>query len=181
MKSLENFYGVSHTGQVAGAGQTRRAAADDSYFVTVTLDFGSRHLVFVFDLPISDEAFEFSDGDRFPFDAQDAGPFALVLLRADTPANTWQRAVLGDDAGRFRKITQEQLMNEIRDADIDRASRDATRLFAVQTTRSFEYSFFDVVAIAYLFEIGSSDFWILFAHGYARNFICHDSFVCDWL
>ena len=58
---------------------------------------------------VADEAFEFADGDRFAFDAQDAGAFALALLRADAAADRRQRTVAGDHVGSPRPVSYTHL------------------------------------------------------------------------
>ena len=81
VQRLEDFHSVAQFRKVACAGQPGRAAADDGDLVPVA-GCGLCRGGAVFELPVADEAFEFADGDRFAFDAQDAGAFALAHLRA---------------------------------------------------------------------------------------------------
>lgn len=98
VQRLEDLDFIAQFRKVARAGQPGRAAADDGDLVPVA-GCGLCRGGAVFELPVADEAFEFADGDRFAFDAQDAGAFALRFLRADAAADRGQRTVAGDDVG----------------------------------------------------------------------------------
>ena len=65
------------------------------------------------------------------------------------------------------------LMDEIRNTDIHRTRRHAAGILAIQAAGRFERGFLDIITVAHLLEVGGPDFRILFAHGNARNFICH--------
>ena len=173
VQRFENLHFIPHAGQVARAGQSRRTAADDRYLVSVALDVGSGHLVGILDFPVADEALQLADSHRLALDSQNAGAFALALLRADAAANARQRAVLGDNGGSRSEITLHDLMDEIRNTDIHRTRRHAAGILAIQAAGRFERGFLDIITVAHLLEVGGPDFRILFAHGNARNFICH--------
>ena len=65
------------------------------------------------------------------------------------------------------------MMDEIRNTDIHRTRRHAAGILAIQAAGRFERGFLDIITVAHLLEVGGPDFRILFAHGNARNFICH--------
>lgn len=119
----------------------------------------------MFELPVADEAFEFADGDRFAFDAQDAGAFALRFLRADAAADRGQRTVAGDDVGGLLQLPGVQGSDEVGDADADGAGSHTAGIPAVQAARRFQPCLVEVVTIADLLEVGRADLRVLFAHG----------------
>ena len=172
VQRLENLHFVAHAGQVAGAGQPGRAAADDGDLAAVAHG-GRLHGGAVFEFPVADEAFELAHGDRFALDAQDARAFALALLRADAAADRRQRTVLGDDVGCLLQPPFVQGGDEVGDADAYGAGRHAAGILAAQAARSFECGLFEVVAVADLLEIGRTDRRVLFAHRHAGYFVCH--------
>ena len=173
VQRLEDLHGVAHPRQIAGAGQSGGAAADDGHFAAVAHG-GGLYGRAVFEFPVADEAFQLAHGHRFALDAQDARPFALALLRADAAADRGQRTVLGDDVGGLLQPAFVQGGDEVGDADAHGAGRHAAGILAMQTARGFECGLFEVVAVADLFEIGGPDRRVLFAHGDAGYFVCHN-------
>ena len=174
VQGFEYLDSVTHFRKVAGAGQSRRAAADDGDPAAVARCGAGRRGA-VFEFPVAYETFEFADGDRFALDAQNAGAFALRFLRADAAADRRQRTVFGDDVGRLLQLAPVQGSDKVRDADIDRTGRYAAGIFALQAARCFERRLFEVVAVADLLEVGRTYFRVLFAHGDARYLVCHCS------
>ena len=175
VQRLENLHFVAHAGQVAGAGQPGRAAADDGDFMAVA-GCGGLYRGAVFEFPVADEAFEFAHGDRLALDAQDARTFALALLRADAAADRGQRTVLGDDVGSLLQPAFVQRGDKVGDADAYGAGRHAAGILTTQAARGFERGLFEVVAVADLLEIGRTDRRVLFAHRHAGYLVCHNLF-----
>ena len=137
MQRLEDLDFIAQFRKVARAGQPGRAAADDGDLVPVA-GCGLCRGGAVFELPVADEAFEFADGDRFAFDAQDAGAFALRFLRADAAADRGQRTVAGDDVGGLLQLPGVQGSDEVGDADADGAGSHTAGIPAVQAARRFQ-------------------------------------------
>ncbi len=121
----------------------------------------------MFQLPVADISFQFADSDRFSLDAEYARTLALRLLRTHAPADRRQRTVFANNGSSLRRIARSKRRDEVGDADIDGARRNAPRILAMETARRFSQRFFGIVAVANLLEIGGPPHGILFAHGNA--------------
>ena len=134
---------------------------------------GSYRFYFVFPGPVAYEPFQFTDGNGFAFQSQDASAFALAFLGAYPAAYRRQEGVLGNDACCFREISLIHLSDELRNLQRDRAVFDTSRLFAVDTPGGFQTRFFHVVSVTYFFKIGYPYFRVLFPYGYTGYFVGH--------
>ncbi len=139
VQRLEDVHLVARLSQVAGAGQTGRTAADHGDAAAVAR--GGRHLGFVFQRPVAHVALQLADGYRFALDAQDAGPFALRLLRADASADRRQRAVSRDDGRCCCHPAVLQFADEIGNPDADGAATQRGFLQSRQRVVSSSASF----------------------------------------
>ena len=174
VQCLENLHFVTHLGQVARTGQTRRPAPHDSHPTAVARRQRRGALRRMADVPVAHEPFELAHGHRLALDAEHAGPFALRLLRADAAADRRQRTVAGDHVGSPRHIAFAQAGDEIGNLHPDRTGRHAAGIAAMQATRRFGPCLFEIIPVADLFEIGRTERRILFAHRHARYFVRHD-------
>ncbi len=175
VQRLEDLHLVAHLRQVARAGQAARAAAHDGDLAAVARRNGSRGTA-VLQLPVAHEALQLADGHRLALDAQHARTFALALLGTYAAADARQRAVLGDDRGRTGHVAGHHLLDEVGNADVHRTGRGAAGIFAMQAARRLKLRLLKIVAVAHLLEVGRTDRGVLFAHGYARYFVCHTLF-----
>ena len=116
--------------QIARAGKSRRACADDGNFVTVAFHRFDFFITEVRRVPVRDEAFQSADRNRFALLAVHAFALALIFLRADTSADCRQGAVLSDNLVSCFKISLCHLLDEQRNLNIDRTSGHARFLAA---------------------------------------------------
>ena len=115
-------------GELAGAGDAGRAGADDGDLLAV---LGS-HLGRGSELgAITQEALELADGHGLGLLTTDALALALVLLRADAAADGGEHGLLADDVQGAAVVLRADLLDELRDVDVDRAALDAERALAV--------------------------------------------------
>ncbi len=103
-----------------------------------------------------------ANGDRPVLPPENAGTFALVLLRADATTDGREQVVALNDRGRGFEITRGDLADEVVNLDPDRTAGDAHRASALETTHRFQLSHLRRKAQVHLLEIlrslGSIDF-----------------------
>ena len=123
VECLKNGNVVAHLAQIACAGEAGRAGADDRDAVTV--GFGGLDLVldFLVHVVVGDKALETADTDALALDAANALTLALLLLRANTAADSRQGVGGGDDLICCVKVALCDLGDEFGDAYRNRGSR----------------------------------------------------------
>ena len=165
---------IAELGQIARAGKTGRAGADDCDSVAVGGHlFG--HLVRVLHRPVGDEALQTADADRLALDAAHALAFALLLLRADTAADGGQGAVFENLLIRALEVLLADQGDEIGDLDVDRAARHARGVLAVQTAGGLVERELHGVAEGDLVKVFIADSRFLFGNRVLfRRHIRHD-------
>ena len=172
MKGFENGNIIAEFSQIAGAGNARRAGADNSDFFAIQF-FGAFGSNAVFHSPVGHKAFKLADGHRFTFDTKDADAFALGFLGAHTAANRGKRGRFGNGLVSFFKFTFSDMADKFGDIDTHRASADTAGFFTTEAAGRFEHRFFFVITVAYFFKIGGPYFGFLFSDGHSWNFVCH--------
>ena len=121
------------TRKLAGAGDAGGAGADDGDLLAV----GGLHLRLASKLRlVAQEALELADGHGLGLLAADAAALALVLLRAHATADCGEHRVLVDDVESGAKVLLANLLDELRDLDVDWAALDAEGLLAVHAALS---------------------------------------------
>ena len=98
---------------------------------------------------------------RFSLVAQQAELLALVVLRADAPADRRQRVLLADEPGRAGEVARGHQLHEPRDVDLDRAAVDARGLLALKTPARLSRRQLAVVAVADLLEVADAQARVL--------------------
>jgi len=83
---------------------------------------------------VADEAFEPADGNRLHLAGDHTLALALGLLRADAAAHRRQDVRLANHTQRAIDVLHQQVADEPRDVDGDRATADAGRAAALQAT-----------------------------------------------
>ena len=144
--------------QIAGAGQTGGAGADDGHPVSV----GSRSLGLfggMFVMPVRDKAFQPADAYRIHLcpGLQGALAFTLGFLRADPAADRGQGRGAGNDLVGFLEVPLPDFPDEIRNPDIHGAAGDAGAVFTVQAARGLFLSHLQGIAQGYLLKIPGPD------------------------
>ena len=123
-------------GQIARAGETAGAAADDGYLATRriagALRLGACAMV------VGDEAFEGADGDGLVLDAHHAAAFALRFLRTYAAADGWQSRVVAEGDVGLVEVFLLDVLDEEGNVDAHGAGFDAAGLFALQTAVGLE-------------------------------------------
>ena len=115
-------------GELAGAGDAGGAGADDGDLLAVLgLHDGLGGELGL----VADEALELADSNGLALLAADALALALVLLRADAAADGGEHGLLADDVQGAAVVLRANLLDELRDVDVDRAALDAERALAV--------------------------------------------------
>ena len=129
-EGLEHRDVVAVLGKLAGAGDAGRAGAHHGDLLAVgRLDLGlARKLAGI----VAEEALELADCDGLALLVEDAVALALVLLRAHAAADGGEHALLVDDIEAPAEVALANLLDEVRDVDVDRAALHALRLLAVE-------------------------------------------------
>ena len=130
VQRLEDGHVVPALGEVARAGEPRRAAADDGDFVPVRLRLQGQ-VAAVGVVPVGNEPLQAADGDRLALDAAHALAFALRFLRAHPAAHGGQGAGLLNDLVRLFKFARGDFGDKIGDMYFDGAAADAGFVLAV--------------------------------------------------
>ena len=163
MQSLIHGDLIAFLGQIAGAGQARRAGANHGHLVTVGLGL-FRSLGAVGVVPVGHKALQTADTHGIALLATDAVHLALALLRTDTAADGGQGAGLMDHLIGTLIVPLHDLGDELRDADVDGASVDAGMVLAVQAAGRLVQSLLLGVAQSHLEEILIPDIGVLRGH-----------------
>ena len=130
MQRLEHRDLIALLGQVAGAGQTRGAGADDGYLMAVGGGLG-RRLGAVSVVPVGHKALQTADAHGIALLAADTVHLALALLRADAAADGGQGAGLMDHLIGALIVLLHDLLNKLRNTHIDGAAVHAGMVLAV--------------------------------------------------
>ncbi|CAB4836298.1 unannotated protein [freshwater metagenome] len=117
-------------GQIGCTGETGRAGTDDSH----PLAGGRGDCLVATDAVVTDETFETADGHRLHLAPDHALCFTLRFLRADTAAHRRKDVRFVDHIERSVDIAHQQVTDEARNVDGDRAAFDARGSAALQTT-----------------------------------------------
>ena len=163
MQRLEHRDLIALLGQVAGAGQTRRAGADDSHLVAVGGGLG-RRLGAVGVVPVGHKPLQTADTHGVALLAADAVHLALALLRAYAAAHGGQGAGLVDDLIGALVVLLHDLCDEFGDAHVDGTAVHAGMVLAVQAAGGLVQRLLLGVAQRHLEEILVADIGILRGH-----------------
>ena len=133
VKGFKNRHVIALLAQVSSAGEPGGAGTHNRYPVSV----GGRDLHRVLMPPgivmVRHIALQAADGDALAFLAADAHAFALLLLRADTAADSRERVGGRQDLIGGFQIPFHDLLDEGRDPDGDRTADHAEGMPAVET------------------------------------------------
>ena len=163
MQRLENGNLVTHTSQIACAGQTGRACTNDGNLVTVGFRLYCL-LSAVFARVVGNEALQTADGNGLALDAADTVALALALLRAYTAADSGQRGGLLDLGSRFEELALGNQSDKLRNLNLYRAAGHAGLVLAVQAALCFLDRHFSGIAERYLFKVFIADVRRLLGH-----------------
>ena len=163
MQCLENGNLITHTSQIACAGQTGRACTNDGNLVTVGLRL---YCLFsaVFARIVGYKALQTADCYSLALDAADTVALALALLRADTTADSGQCGGLLDLGSRLEELALGNQSDELRNLNLYRAAGHAGLVLAVQAALCFLDRHFSGVAERYLFKVLIADVRCLLGH-----------------
>ena len=156
---------ITHFAKIACAGQPGGTGADHRHTMSVRGRNGNRGLVLFGIVIVSNEAFKPADGNTLALFATDAFAFALLLLGADTPADSREGVSGGEDVVGGVKITLNNLGDELGDADRNRAAGAAEGVFAVQATVCLGNGLLFGIAQGDLIKVFCTDDGILLGHG----------------
>ena len=174
MQRLENGNLVTHTSQIACAGQTGRACTNDGNLVTVGFRLYCL-LGAVFARIVRNETLQTADGYRLALDAADTVTLALALLRAYTAADSRQCGGLLDLGSRLEELALGNQSDELRNLNLYRTAGHAGLVLAVQAALCFLDRHFSGVAERYLFKVLIADVRRLLRHrALLRIHIRHD-------
>ena len=148
----------AQSGQIPGAGQAGRPRTDAGDLEVVPAQgtgLGARNgLTGGFrQVGVGHKPFQAANRHGFPFLAQDATPFALGLLRANTAADGRQGIGVPDDLIGLFQVAGDDPGNESRDVDLDGAPLAATGLFAQEAATGLGSGHFRRIAQGHLVEI----------------------------
>ena len=160
MQGLKDRHLITHSGEIARAGQSRRAGADDRHLFTKLFLCALRNDT-IFPGPVRRKAFQLSDGDRLTLDASDTFPLALALLRTYTPTDRRKGRRFADHLICRLDIAALYFFNKPRDIDSHRASFDTLGILTADTSGSLFHRFLHVITQTYLFKVCCSHFRIL--------------------
>ena len=174
VEQLVNGDLVTHTGQVAGAGQSGRAGANDGHAMAVADGlFGLGDLIGVGGVPVGHEPLQTADTHALTLDAADALALALILLGADAAADGGQGVGGGDDLVGFLKLARGDPIDELGDADVHRAALHAQGLLALQAALCLVHGDLGGVAQSDFFKVLVAYQRLLLRHGvFGHAHIC---------
>ena len=133
--TFKDGYIEALTSQITGNRQTSRTRTDDSHTTTSLLrKFLTRQLHLR--IEISNKLLQLTNLYRFTLLAQDTMTLALLLMRANTSADSRQVALFIDDRHGSSHITHRQLVYEIRNVIFYRTSFTALWDLTMKTTLS---------------------------------------------
>ena len=164
VQGLEDRHVIALFGQVAGAGQPRRARADHRHLMAV----GGRALRLpggVGVVPVGHKPLQAADAHRLVLDAADALGLALALLGADAAAHGGQGAVPGDDLVRPLEIPLRHLGDELGDMDFHRAPGHAGHVPAIEAPGGLVHGLLPGVAKGHFAEVARPHLGVLVGHG----------------
>ena len=161
MQGLKHGDLIALLGQVACAGQARRAGTDDRHLMTVGSRLGSGFRA-VGVVPVSHKALQTADTHRLALLTADAVHLTLALLRADAAAHGRQGAGLVDHLIGALVVLRHDLADKFGDLDIDRTAADTGMVLAVQAALrlvqrlllSIAQRHFQEVAVAHVGVLG---------------------------
>jgi hypothetical protein len=139
-------------GHVGGAGHSGRTRADDPDAERVALDVRDVGPALL-DRDVADIALEATDCDRLERLTDRAHALALILLRADPPADRRQQVRVGDHVVGAAKVLVGNALDEVGDRDADRAAGHAGLLGAHQAALGLEQRVLDPVALVHFLEV----------------------------
>ena len=102
---------------------------------------------------VGNKALQTADCYRLALDTKHAFALALVFLRADTAADSRQGTLLLENFISLDKVFLRNLMDKLRNININRAAAYTTRFGAVQATLGLVYRHFLSVAKCYLLKV----------------------------
>ena len=172
MQSLEYCHLITHLRQIAGTRQSCRTATDNSHLMSVGISFCYTFSV-IFQTPIAHKTLQLTNSHWLALDTQYTRALTLSLLRTNTSANAWQRAILRDDIRSRLEIPRHNVVNKCRDIDIYWTRCYATWIFTIQTTRSLQLSLLAIITIAHLLKVGGTYLSILLTYWNTWYLICH--------
>ena len=174
VQGFENRHVVAQLGEVARAGQTCGAGADngDLHAVRGGLGrlFGSSS---VFTHIVGHETLQLAYRHRLALHSEHAAAFALGLLGAHASADRRQGRIAGNHLCGALHVLLRQSGDEIRNLEIHGAGGHTARILAVQAAARLEKGLLLIVTVAYLVEIGRADLGVLLAHRNPGNSVCH--------
>ena len=130
MKCLEDRYFIAKFREIACTGKSGRAGTDDSDLDAVCLLRLFRNDP-VLSGPVGNKTLKFTDGNSLALDAADALAFTLALLRAHTAADSRECGRFSDHLCSLSIVSFFYFFYKCRNIDLDRASLNASRVFAV--------------------------------------------------
>ena len=177
MQRLKHGDLIALFGQVAGAGQARRAGTHDGHLVAVGLGLGGS-LGAVGVVPVGHKTLQTADTHGVALLAADAVHLALGLLRADAAAHGGQGAGLMDHLISALIVLLHDLLDELRDAHVDGTAVHAEMVLAVEAAGGFVQRLLLGVAQRYLEEVFIADIGVLRGHlVLLQAHIRHDHFT----
>lgn len=135
---------------------------------------------------IGNEAFQTANRHRLALDAQNTLAFALVFLRTHTATHGGETIGAFQDTVGLRQITLDDLSNEFRNTDFNRASLTAARVLALEAAAGFKLRLLQRIAERDFLEVVRPHSSGLAGHidagrlgGFLRILsVCHGSCTC---
>ena len=163
VECFENSYVVTLLCKVACTGETCRARADNRNLVTVAFGTGGKILT-VCVVIIGNESFKSADCNRFALDAANTFAFTLGLLRANSAADSGERALTGDHVICTLEITFLNERQKFGDIDINRTACNTGTVFTAKATVCLVNCLLGGIAKSNLLEITRANFGCLMGH-----------------
>ncbi len=181
MESLEDGDLISLTGQVAGAGKSRRAGAYNSHLMAVGLGGLGKFLVLIMVtkvVVVGHKTLQASYSHGLALNTADTFGLALGFLGADPAADGGQGVGGGNDAIGLLKFALGNFCDEFRYTDVYRAAGYTGFMFTLEAAFSLVNGGFGTVTQSHFLEIFIANQWLLFRHGILlRIHISHGEYL----
>jgi hypothetical protein len=125
VQRLEDGDGVALLDEVAGAAQPGRSAADDGDLLSRNRSARRQADLAGAAFVVGHETFNVADRQWGEALGEDAGPFALVFLRADASGDGGEDVVFAELGGRLQELPLTDEVHDLADLDADRTAVDA--------------------------------------------------------
>jgi hypothetical protein len=139
MKRLKNGHRVPQLYQIACHCKTRGPSPHDSNLLPGWRGFFRQFQFTLAGFPIRKETFQAADSDLAPFLNKNTLCFALLFLRANTPAYRRKAVLILQDPDSHLEIFIRDTLDKSGNVDFHRATRNTHGLFTLETSPRFRH------------------------------------------